>query len=96
MKVGMVEEETMAMTEGEVIEAMKLEKTRMMTSIYCLIEDGKEGFLVDGGNYLNKIKILLDCKEICRKSSNNSKDKIKKNSWKIVLGRYKELYGVNI
>lgn len=80
---------------GAVMEAMASGLPVVATSEGCtpdLIEDGKEGFLIKKEGYANRIKEILNDKNLQEKFRTNSLEKIKKFNWKDVSKKYENLY----
>ena len=80
---------------GAVMEAMASGLPVVATKEGCtpdLIEDEKEGFLVGDGNYLKKVKDLLNNEELRLDVSLDTKEKIKQFEWGNIKKKYQEIY----
>ncbi|MBI2112757.1 glycosyltransferase family 4 protein [Candidatus Woesearchaeota archaeon] len=80
---------------GAVMEAMASGLPVVATKEGCtpdLIEDEKEGFLVGDGDYLKKVKNLLNSDELRLDVSSKAQEKIKKFEWGNIKKKYQEIY----
>lgn len=60
-----------------------------------IVEDGKNGFLVESGNpeqIAEKVLLLLEDDELRERMSRNNKEKVKDYTWEGVIGRLERIY----